>query len=224
MILNASFFARPAPELAVALLGKVLRHRVEGRWLAARIIETEAYEVTEKASHSSLGWTHARRAMFMPPGTIYMYYARGADSLNFSAHGDGNAVLIKGAVPVVDAVSDQDSLQEMLNRNQINGRPRHPERLCAGQTLLCRSLGLKVPDWNARSLMPGTFQLEADGYQVATMLQCRRLGIPEGRDEALFYRFIDEHHAKAATVNPLASRSSIEGRDYFRVLSESLRF
>jgi len=67
--------------LARALIGKVLRHRVDhpdgGRiWLAAKIIETEAYYLTEKGSHSSLGWTEARRAMFMEPGTIYMYYAR----------------------------------------------------------------------------------------------------------------------------------------------------
>jgi DNA-3-methyladenine glycosylase len=34
-----------------------------------------------------------------------MYYARGGDSLNFSAHGPGNAVLIKSAYPWQDEVS-----------------------------------------------------------------------------------------------------------------------
>ena len=71
--------------------------------LAAQIIETEAYEITDKGSHAYLGRTPSREALFAPSGTIYMYYARGGDSLNFSARGDGNAVLIKSAYPYFDA-------------------------------------------------------------------------------------------------------------------------
>src|SRR3546814_17486805 len=67
------------------LLGKVIRRRLDGLWLSARIIETEAYYLAEKGSHASLGYTHKRRALFMDGGTVYMYYARGGDSLNFSA-------------------------------------------------------------------------------------------------------------------------------------------
>ena len=71
------FFDRDALELARDLLGKVIRHRVDGLWLSARIIETEAYYQAEKGSHASLGYTHKRRALFMDGGVIYMYYARG---------------------------------------------------------------------------------------------------------------------------------------------------
>jgi len=91
------FFDQEPLALAQAMVGKVLRHRVEhpeyGRvWLAAKIIETEAYYRDDKGSHSSLGFTEARKAMFMAPGTIYMYYSRGGDSLNFSALGEGAGV------------------------------------------------------------------------------------------------------------------------------------
>ncbi|WVM94031.1 DNA-3-methyladenine glycosylase [Halopseudomonas pachastrellae] len=58
--------------------GKVIRRRLNGQWLAARIIETEAYLLEERGSHASLGYTEARRALFMAPGTIYMYYAGAA--------------------------------------------------------------------------------------------------------------------------------------------------
>ena len=88
-----AFFNRDARQLARELLGKVVRHRVDGLWLSARIIETEAYYLEEKGSHASLGYTHKRRALFMDGGVVYMYYARGGDSLNFSAGGPGNAVL-----------------------------------------------------------------------------------------------------------------------------------
>jgi DNA-3-methyladenine glycosylase len=95
-----SFFDQDAQALAVALLGKVMRAKYRGRWLLARIVETEAYYLAEKSSHSSKGYTEKRKAMFMAPGTIYMYYSRGGDSMNISARGEGNAVLIKSGVPL----------------------------------------------------------------------------------------------------------------------------
>ena len=86
-------------------------------WLSARIIETEAYYQAEKGSHASLGYTHKRRALFMDGGVIYMYYARGGDSLNFSAAGPGNAVLIKSGHPWVDARSGPEALARMQALN-----------------------------------------------------------------------------------------------------------
>ena len=117
----------------------------------ARIIETEAYYVAEKGSHASLGYTEKRKALFLDGGHIYMYYARGGDSLNFSAHGPGNAVLIKSAYPWVDDISGAASLAQMLlNNPNPDGSPRPSQKLCAGQTLLCKALGLKVPMWDAK--------------------------------------------------------------------------
>ena len=89
-----AFFDRDAQLLAQDLLGKVIRHRVGDLWLSARIIETEAYYCAEKGSHASLGYTEKRKALFLDGGHIYMYYARGGDSLNFSAQGPGNACLL----------------------------------------------------------------------------------------------------------------------------------
>src|SRR3990167_6381914 len=106
--LPASFFDRDARLLARELLGKVIRHRHGEQWLSARIIETEAYYLDDKGSHASLGFTHKRRALFMPAGTIYMYYARGGDSLNISCQGKGNAVLIKSAFPFFDKLAPPD--------------------------------------------------------------------------------------------------------------------
>jgi len=209
------FFVRDARQLACALLGKVIRHLVEGLWLSAQIIETEAYYLDEKGSHASLGLTPSRRALFMPPGTLYMYYARGGDSLNFSALGEGNAVLIKSAYPLTDEVSDEASLQLMQRLNpDKQGRKRRLEKLCAGQTLLCKSLGLKVPDWNGKRLNK---RLRLDeGKPPAQIVQTRRLGIPTGRDEHLPYRFVDTGCARYCTKNPLRL-GQVEGRDYWLI-------
>ncbi|WP_026146329.1 DNA-3-methyladenine glycosylase [Zestomonas thermotolerans] len=209
-----AFFDRDAQTLARALLGKVIRHRVGDLWLAARIIETEAYYLEDKGSHASLGYTEKRRALFADGGHIYMYYARGGDSLNFSAHGPGNAVLIKSGYPYLDAHSGPASLALMQHLNpDARGNPRPPEKLCAGQTLLCRSLGLKVPDWDAQRFDPARLFVEDVGERPAQIVQTTRLGIPRGRDEHLPYRFVDAAYARYCTRNPLR-RGQVAGRDY----------
>lgn len=213
--LDEAFFDRDALTVARQLLGKVIRHRVGDLWLSARVIETEAYYAAEKGSHASLGYTFKRRALFLPGGHIYMYYARGNDSLNFSAGGPGNAVLIKSAFPWLDAISGAPSLALMqANNPDAQGRPRAQEALCAGQTLLCRALGLKVPEWDAERFDWQRLFVEDCGEQPRQIIQTTRLGIPLGRDEHLPYRFVDAAYARHCTRNPLR-RGQLEQRDYF---------
>ena len=210
-----AFFDRDAQVLARDLLGKVIRHRVGDLWLSARIIETEAYYCAEKGSHASLGYTEKRKALFLDGGHIYMYYARGGDSLNFSAQGPGNAVLIKSAYPWIDELSGPGSLAQMLlNNPNAQGRPRPSQKLCAGQTLLCKALGLKVPVWDAKRFDHEVLLVEHVGQTPVHIIQTTRLGIPHGRDEHLMYRFVDAAYAAYCTRNPLR-RGQTEGRDYF---------
>ena len=208
MILNHDFFNYDAQLVAQTLLGKVIHVKYGQLWLRAMIIETEAYYKHERASHASLGFTAKRKALFMPPGTIYMYYARGGDSLNFSCLGEGNAVLIKSGVPYLDKTTEQTMLATMqaLNPAAHNNPPRSLERLCRGQTLLCKSLALKVTDWDQKKLDPDRFYLSDVGYTPSPIVQTTRLGIPKGRDAHLPYRFVDYDKAHLATENPLKKR------------------
>lgn len=217
-----SFFDRDAQLLARDLLGKVIRHCHQGHWLAARIIETEAYYLAEKGSHASLGYTEKRRALFLDGGHIYMYYARGGDSLNFSAHGPGNSVLIKSATPWLDAHCAPDALARLqVNNPAADGSLRASERLCAGQTLLCKALALKVPNWDGQRFDPQRLFVEDVGQRPAQIIQTTRLGIPSGRDEHLPYRFVDAAYARYCTRNPLR-RGQYEGRDYHLLNNEEL--
>ena len=214
MMLPDAFFDRDAQLVACQLLGKVIRHRVNGLWLSARIIETEAYYLTDKGSHASLGYTDKRKALFLDGGHIYMYYARGGDSLNFSAHGPGNAVLIKSAHPWLDELAGPDSLAQMQRNNpDAQGNPRPEHKLCAGQTLLCKALGLKVREWDAKCFDPERLWVDDVREKPSRIIQTTRLGIPHGRDEHLMYRFVDADYAKYCTRNPLR-RGQVEGRDF----------
>lgn len=201
--LTTEFFDRDAQTVAKDLLGKVVRHRCQGIWLSAMIVETEAYYLEDKASHASLGFTEKRKALFMPAGTIYMYYARGGDSLNISCRGEGNAVLIKSGIVYPDEDPDIAMVQRMQTQNLLSGdRLRPITRLCSGQTLLCRSLGLKVPEWDQKQVTAAAFKIDDVGYAPSSIIQTTRLGIPLGRDEHLPYRFVDEKYRQRCTLNP----------------------
>lgn len=191
--LNNRFFAHDAAEVAKALLGKVIRVRYQHLILSAQITETEAYYLHEKASHASLGFTEKRKALFMPAGTIYMYYSRAGDSLNISCEGPGNAVLIKAGIPFLDNLAENESIIKKMHalnppKNGLGIRPI--AQLCNGQALLCRSLGLKVADWDQKTFNDN-FYLEDIGYHATKILCTPRLGIPPGRDEHLLLRFVD---------------------------------
>lgn len=203
-MLDTAFFDRDSPALARALIGKVLRRRWKNQWLSARIIETEAYCLDERGSHASLGYTHKRRALFMDGGVIYMYYSRGGDSFNISAAGRGNAVLIKSAYPWIDTIAGPAALAVMQAANpDAQGAARPLHRLCAGQTLLCKALALRVPDWDARSFDPEELFVDDVGESPHTLIETTRLGIPAGRDEHLPYRYVDPAYARHCTRNPL---------------------
>jgi len=212
-IVKKPFFNRDACLVAQQLLGKIIRRKYKGDWLSARIIETEAYYLDEKGSHASLGYTEKRKALFMPAGSIYMYYARGKDSLNISCKGKGNAVLIKSAYPITDKFADNIKIMQKLNPT-LSGSIRAEGKLCSGQTLLCQSLNLKVKEWDQQQFSEQFFYFDDIGDTPEKIIQTTRLGIPEGRDEDLQYRFIDYDFARFCTSNPLTKRFWVEGVGY----------
>jgi DNA-3-methyladenine glycosylase len=102
--LPPAFFRRPAPEVARALLGKVLV-RVDGAVTrSARLVEVEAYHgPRDQASHARRGPTPRAAIMFGPPAVAYVYLIYGQShclNLITGEPGEPSAVLLRAAEPL----------------------------------------------------------------------------------------------------------------------------
>jgi DNA-3-methyladenine glycosylase len=77
-ILPRIYFNRPTVKVARALIGKYLVRSIDGRMLAGKIIEVEAYVgPQDKACHASKGRTQRTDVMFGPGGVAYVYLIYG---------------------------------------------------------------------------------------------------------------------------------------------------
>jgi DNA-3-methyladenine glycosylase len=77
-ILSRRYFARPTVQVARSLIGKYLVRVIDGRILAGKIVEVEAYVgPQDRACHASKGRTQRTDVLFGPGGVAYVYVIYG---------------------------------------------------------------------------------------------------------------------------------------------------
>ena len=128
--LPADFYARPALEVAHALIGCVVDHA----GTSGVIVETEAYHESEPACHAFVGLTRRTRPLFGPPGRAYVYRSYGIHSL-LNAVCDPEGI---GAAVLVRALEPLDGVEAMQERRGLSGL----RDLCSGPGKLSQALGI----------------------------------------------------------------------------------
>lgn len=98
-----AFLDAEADAAAARLLGCELVSTAGGAEVRVRIVETEAYDEQDPASHTFRGETARNAAMFLPAGHLYVYRSHGIHfccNVVVGGAGVGAAVLIRGAEPI----------------------------------------------------------------------------------------------------------------------------
>ena len=127
MLLEKSFFARPAYEVAPDLLGCILARRIDGIEYRGIIVETEAYDATDPSCHGYRRKTLRNTAIFGAPNTAYVY-------------------LIYGIYHCLNIVTDREDFCSAVLIRAIEcdripawSKPKDkPHRVAAGPGKLCR--------------------------------------------------------------------------------------
>lgn len=137
--LPAAFFARSVHVVAPQLIGATLL--VGG--VGGRIVEVEAYDRTDPASHAFRGPTPRNRSMFGPPGRAYVYRSYGIHwCLNLVCGVPGADGAAPGASPgeavLIRAIEPTHGLAEMEARRGTADR----RALAAGPGRLAQALGV----------------------------------------------------------------------------------
>jgi DNA-3-methyladenine glycosylase len=149
-----------APTAAAVVLGAVLVRHLDGIRVLARIVEVEAYDEDDPASHSAPGRTRANAAMFADAGTAYVYRSYGVHwcgNVAVGPRGHGAAVLLRAAV-VLEGPSP-------VRRRRPGART--DDALLRGPGCLTAGLGIDAARHAGVDLLAhgGTLQLATDGWR-----------------------------------------------------------
>ncbi|HEY5859289.1 MAG TPA: DNA-3-methyladenine glycosylase [Actinomycetota bacterium] len=195
-----AFYGRSACEVAPDLLGRTLVRRMpDGQRLAGRIVETEAYEPGDPASHGFRGITARNAAMFGPAGHLYVYFTYGN-------HWMLNAVTAEPSVGSAVLLRALEPLEGLPVMAAARGRERSLD-LCSGPGKLAQAM-LVDGAFDGADLVRGSAIWIETGTPVPRDLvgTSVRVGVRVGLNRAWRYFVTDDPFVSRGRPGPPGSR------------------
>ena len=190
--MGPAFFARDVHVVARALIGSLLT--VDG--VGGIVVECEAYQRDDPASHSFAGETARNATMFGPPGRAYVYRSYGIHqmlNLVCGVHeGDASAVLLRALEPTV-------GLEQMRARRG----PVADALLCSGPGRLAQALAVG-PDLDGESVGGGRIALVPASAPVP-VVTAPRIGISRATEQP--WRYLSAGSPYASRPRPWGRRT-----------------
>lgn len=147
------FLENPSDVAAPLLLGcnltRIITLNGEKHKLVARIVETEAYDQDDPASHAFGGPSERNAAMFGPAGHLYVYVSYGMHhccNVVCGPEGFGSGCLVRAVEPL-ESVEVMRELREAgrAGKEQAERARKHPLKLrdlTNGPGKVCAALGI----------------------------------------------------------------------------------
>ncbi|VAX25600.1 DNA-3-methyladenine glycosylase II [hydrothermal vent metagenome] len=195
-ILNSSklekpFYVRDVVKVAKDLLGKTLVRKVNGRALAGTIVEVEAYDAGDEASHSFNGRSQRNDVMFEEGGLLYVYFIYGVHYCCNIVTGKaehGAAVLIRAVEPL----NHFDYLaKNRFGKTGITGKER--TNLTNGPAKLCQAFKIGRAENGTDLTGAKIYLLDAPKLRNKQIVQTTRIGITKSKE--LPWRFYIKDNA-----------------------------
>jgi len=180
--LPQEFYLQPTRQVARELIGGLLVHRVGGKVLVGRLVETEAYlAVGDPGCHAARGKTDRNAPMFGPPGTVYVYLIYGMHlcmNLVTQPEGTAEAVLLRAAEPLAGI----GAMRERRGRHALKD-------LCSGPAKLTEAFGVTL-EHNRGDVTDGRLFVAPAPDPPAEVAVTTRIGLGEGCGEDLMLRYL----------------------------------
>ncbi|MDD5456018.1 MAG: DNA-3-methyladenine glycosylase [Candidatus Margulisbacteria bacterium] len=180
-ILPEHFFLQDTIKIARQLLGKYLiKVQNNGKVLGGMIVESEAYEQDDPASHSYRGQTPRNEPMFRKGGISYVYFIYGmyhCFNVVTGLDGVGSAILIRSLEPLFG--------EDIMKKNR---KTDNIKKLTSGPGMLCQALDITRKDncVNLQNGHIGIYHDRTDNVKI-NIVQVPRIGIKE--ENKKLYRF-----------------------------------
>ena len=139
------FLENPSDVAAPLLLGCTLTRTItlngEKHKLVARIVETEAYDQDDPASHAFGGPSDRNAAMFGPAGHLYVYVSYGMHhccNVICGPEGFGSGCLMRAVEPLEGTAA----MRELREAGHVRKHPLKLRDLTNGPGKVCAALGI----------------------------------------------------------------------------------
>jgi DNA-3-methyladenine glycosylase len=170
LVLDRSFYQRPTLEVAKNLLGKVLVRRLNGKNLAGKIVETEAYVGPhDLACHASKGKTKRTSIMFEQGGCAYIYMIYG---FYFCL----NAVTEAADYPAAVLIRALEPLDHLGVMKKLRKNPRQVTDIASGPGKLCMAMAIDK-QLNGQDLTGRKLWIEDRNLGVGRITASPRIGV-----------------------------------------------
>ncbi len=178
--LDLTFYNRDVVKVARDLLGKIFIRRIRGKTLVGKIVEVEAYDANDEASHSYNGRSQRNDVMFNKGGVLYVYFIYGVHyccNVVTGEAGHGAAVLIRAVEPLNNL---NFLAKNRFDKTKINAKEKI--NLTNGPAKFCEAFKIGRAENGINLFGDKIYILDQPRLKKNQIVQTTRIGISKSKE------------------------------------------